>query len=217
MPESAKALFVAALNSIIDGPPIAGDPALASTFPPAEVVTIEGITSEETARHRKAWLDEAFWEEWATPINPTLMVTPFIRENDAKMSRKEVLETAFLVPAMLFPGLTLEEEHQVWLDKVFSEVHDKSQKLAGPDFRHGDEDWLVLWDRLGTADWQLEARAQAVAHRLAPCWKQAWFSHVFIQDEYFEWQLMLSANSSIALPRASGGGAKNDPPTQPEI
>jgi hypothetical protein len=56
--------------------------------------------------------------------------SPFMRQDDSRMSRKEVLETGFLVPAMPDPGPTLKEEHQIWLNKVFCEVQDKSEKLT---------------------------------------------------------------------------------------
>lgn len=200
VPDQVKESFAATLNRIIDGPPIEGDPELACALPHPEIARVEGFPCEETPRDRKGWLDDAFWEEWATPLNPTLMVSPFLREDDSRMSRKQVLETAFLVPAMPPPGPTLEEENQIWLNRVLSEVQDKTQKLAGDKFQHGNEDWLVLWDRLGTADWQLQARAAALARLLASHWKPGWFSRVFVQAGHFEWQLMFGQTETAFLP-----------------
>ena len=201
VPDSVIELFVAGLNSIIDGPPVEGDPKLFGDRPRAEVPRVEDFPLEETPRDRKGWLEDAFWEEWVTPINPTLMVSPFLRQNDPRMPRDEVLETGFLVPALGVGGPSLQEEHQIWIQKVSSEVQDKSAKLTAGGFCHGDEDWLVLWDRLGTADWQLSSRAEAVSKSLAPLWKPGWFSRVFIQDEHFDWQLMFIANKHAMLPR----------------
>lgn len=154
IPSSIKMTFVETLNSIIDGPAIKDDPALCGAFPPVIFVAVEGFPSEEKPRHRKEWLEEAFWEEWARPINPTLMISPFVRENDSRMTRAEVLEAGFIVAAMPALGPTLEQEYQIWLRKVLSEIEDKTQKLKSPNFRHGDEDWLVLWDRLGAPDFR---------------------------------------------------------------
>ena len=201
VPEGVKSDLVVALNCIIDGPPMEGDPALAHAHPRPVLIKVEGFPGGETARDRKSWLEDAFWEELAVPLNSTLMVSPFIRQDDTRMTRKEVVETGFLVPAMGIGGPTLEEEHRIWIERVFSEVEDKSTKLAGDGFCHGDEDWLVLWDRLGSEDWQLPARAEAISTRLAPCWKSGWFSRVFVQDEYFRWQIMFTAEGSCVLGR----------------
>lgn len=200
VPHTIKELLVAGLNSIVDGPPIEGEEGLTNAIPPAEVIKVEGVPCEETARDRKDWLNNAFWEELVIPTNPTLMVSLFIRQNDSRMPRSEVLEKGFLVYSMGTPGPTLEEDHQIWFDKVCLEVQDKTTRLAGNEFRHGDEDWLVLWDRLGTVHWQLSARTEAMASFLAPRWKRNWFSRVFLQDEYFDWQWMFAASTSVALP-----------------
>ncbi len=195
VPDSVKALLVAALNSIIDGPPIEGEPALTDAFPRPEVIRVEGFPRLEAPRDRKGWLEEAFWEELATPINPTLMVGPFLRQNDPRMARNEVLGTGFLVHPLGLGSPTLEEEDRIWVERFCSEVRDKTAKLTGDVFCHGDEDWLVLWDRLGTDEQQLSRRAETVFERLAPFWGPGWFSRVFVQAEYFEWQLMFTENS----------------------
>jgi hypothetical protein len=197
MPDKMKELLVATLNSIIDGPAIENDPVLVRAFPRPTLFRVEGFPCEETPRDRKSWLDDALWEEMAVPINPTLMVSPFIRKNDSRMSRKEVLANGFFVPPFDLGGPTLEEEHHIWVDRVWSEVQDKTTKLAAENFSHGEEDWLVLWDRLGSADWQLAARAEAVSQRLASLWKPGWFSRVFIQDQHFEWQLMFAIQTAL--------------------
>ncbi len=202
VPHQIKKLLVQRLNSIIDGPPIENDPALADAHPRPAMFRVEGFPCDETPRNRKSWLDDALWEEMAVPINPTLMVSPFIQKDDSKMPRQKVLETGFTIPALDLGGPTLEEEHQIWLDRVWSEVQDKTAKLAGDAFCHGDEDWLVLWDRLGSAEWQLRDRVTAVSQRLQPCWKPGWFSRVLIQDEYFDWQVMFADKGATALPSA---------------
>jgi hypothetical protein len=195
VPTPIKELLAADLNSIIDGPEISKEPALANAFPRPDV------DGTEKPRDRKDWLEEVFWEELAHPINPTLMVSPFIRQADPRMTRTEVLEAGFISDSMEPNWTTVPEERQIWIEKVLSEVEDKSQRLAsGGDFRHGDQDWLLLWDRLSTPDWDLSARADALSQQLALRWKPGWFSLLFVQDEYFRWQLMFTASGIVALP-----------------
>jgi hypothetical protein len=203
VPHDMNERLIADMNAVIDGPPIAGDRMLQDATPRPKAFQVEGFPRDETPHQRKLWLEDAFWEQLAVPINRTLMVTPFIRQDDARMTRAEVLSNGFLVPA-LPTGPTLEEEHQIWVERVGHEIQDKAAILAGGDFLHGDEDWLVLWDRLGTADWQVEGRAQAIEKRLAPIGKPGWFSRVFIQEEFFEWQLMFTPGATVNLPRRNG-------------
>ncbi len=194
VPDDVRAHFVLVLNNIIDGPPIAEDPALTRAFPRPVVIKVEEFPCDETNRDRKSWLEDAFWESLAVPRNPTLMVSPFIRQDDTGMSRDEVMNTAFVLPALGIGGPTLEEERQIWVQRVCSEIEDKSGKLMAGKFADADEYWLVLWDRMGTPEWELSARVGAVSQRLASCWKPGWFSRVFIQDEHFEWHVMFAVN-----------------------
>lgn len=182
--------MVGTLNSIVDGPPIENDLELERVFPKPFLPKVEDFPSEETPRHRKSWLEEAFLEELKVPMNPTLMVSPFIRPRDKRMKRPEVLNKAFLVPPMAESGPTIEEEREIWVNRVMNEISDKSRVLAREDYCHGDKDWLVLWDRLGTPRWDIERRAEKLAKSMANLWNSAWFSKVFVQDEDFDWQLM---------------------------
>ncbi len=152
MPDGVRAHFVLVLNNIIDSPPIAEDPALTRAFPQPVVIKVEGFPCDETSRDRKSWLEDAFWESLAVPLNPTLMVSSFIRQDDTGMSRDEVMNTAFILPALGIGGPTLEEERQIWVQRVCSEIEDKSGKLMAGKFADADEYWLVLWDRMGTPE-----------------------------------------------------------------
>jgi hypothetical protein len=205
-----KELLITGLNSIIDGPQIEGNPALVGASPTAELIKAEGAYCEETPHDRKKYLDDAFREELATPINRTLIISGFLRQKDPRMDRKEVLSTAFLVPTLGLSGPTLEEECKIWIEKVSAEVQDKTTKLYGGKFCHCDEDWLVLWDRLSIAACQPDGRADAISQVLKPHWKPNWFSRVFIQDQYFKWQWMFTPSSMRILPASGGIGPKND-------
>jgi hypothetical protein len=321
VPKPIVEMFAESLNSIVDGPEISGSEALSGAMPPAALVEFDGFRSEETFRDRKCWLEEAFWDCMRLPINPTLMVNPFIQPlwkdwefcvEDLNMNgtlvasrlrvrsdgvskhiwagldattreelealqqesspsdrlrqevvgrlnglvsgdliwaedlfhgvdlrtktrtmlavnpiggklhelnrllledayplelsrcrsrKREIVETGFLVPAQDF-GSDISQEREIWLERVLEEISDKSRTHAGGDFQHGNEDWLLLVDRLGTPDWDLSYRTRALSHRLAKEWRGKWFTRIFIQDEDFEWQIMLTPDGASRLPAA---------------
>lgn len=91
-------------------------------------------------------------------------------------------------------GPSPEEERKIWVDKVLSEIRDKSESLARAEFCHGDQDWLVLWDCLGTPDSETSVRGEAISARLASLWRPEWFSRVILQSHDFSWQLMFARN-----------------------
>ena len=94
--EHIKQQFTECLNAIVNGPAIAGNQELNNASPHPEIVEVEGFSICETARDRKGWLEEAFWEHLACPINPTLSVSSFLRQENTKMKRTEVISTGFL-------------------------------------------------------------------------------------------------------------------------
>ncbi len=50
---------------------------------------------------------------------------------------------------------------------------------------------------IGTADWELTARTQAVSNILASFWEPGWYSRVFIQDRNFQWHAMFSSQGHV--------------------
>lgn len=136
-------------------------------------------------------------------LNRLLLEDAYPLELSRCRSRKrEIVETGFLVSAQDF-GPDISQEREIWMERVLEEISDKSRTHAGGDFQHGSEDWLLLWDRLGTPDWDLWHRASALSHRLGKQWRDKWFTRIFIQDEYFEWQIMLTPVGVSRLPAAS--------------
>lgn len=133
-----------------------------------------------------------------TGLNRTLGISSLYRKQPKPRSKDEVVAEGFLIPAMVFP-VSIEEHEQVWCDELAAQLRDKTSTLHGSQFVHGDEDWLLLWDRIGTADYEVAARTQTVANMLAPWWKTCWFSRVFIQDAHFFWLLAFTAHGHVRL------------------
>lgn len=72
--------------------------------------------------------------------------------------------------------------------------------IARKDFARGDENSLVLLDPVGTIHSRLQTRRDNLALLLAEFWKAGWFSHVFLQDTYFDWQMSFTQGQSSMLP-----------------
>jgi hypothetical protein len=159
--------------------------------PKSIAVEVAKVTNQnlETAR-RVQW--KRSQGPGARSMNLTLPVHRFW--GTGKMKRREVVETAFLHPQESF-GPTLQESEQMWLESVRAELDDKTQKCYGSE---SDENWLLLEDRLGSANWQLEGRRDAVETLLVSYWKTGRFSRVFIQGKP-SWCLMFTRQSSKLL------------------
>lgn len=194
------------LNEIVHGPPLWQVPEF-TDLPSAPLLAELGADRPE-AYHRidnRMLLDEAFDPELAQPTNWTLMPNRFLGTERRPMRRPEVFNTGFML-GQEERGLALLEEHVVWLLTALCEVRDKTERLEAGAFRRSEENWLVLWDRLGSAEWQMESRMAGLSNFLAGCWTPDWFSRVFVQAEHFEWQAMLTWSGWAPLP--TGGAAK---------
>jgi hypothetical protein len=76
----------------------------------------------------------------------------------------------------------------------------KTSVVTRNDFFHGDEDWLVIVDPVGTIVEETQGRQDTFSELLAGYWKPGWFSRVFLQDNYFRWQMMFTPHDSVLLP-----------------
>lgn len=137
-------------------------------------------------------------------LNQTLAISSLYQKKDAPRRKQEVITEGFLTPSMSFP-VSVEEHNRIWLEEAQASLVAKSVVIARDDFKHGDEDWLLLWDRIGTSEWELAMRRQSVARLLERYWKPRWFSCVFLQDHHFFWQAMFTPTGSTMLPSHRSG------------
>jgi len=137
-------------------------------------------------------------------LQAVLMSGEFLRPGQPRLPRKEVIEKGFFIPQMVYPPSLAEVDAACW-EHFHRVVEGKVKRLSEDGFQHGQEDWLVLWDRLGTQDWQIEARLPRVRSWLAPIWRQAHsFSRIFIQAQHFHWIASLSHEHSGLLTQVPG-------------
>jgi hypothetical protein len=114
-------------------------------------------------------------------------ISSLYREQPNRRTRREVLDEALLMSPFADP-VSIEEYEQIWLERAREALTEKTRSIYGTEFQRGDEDWLLLWDRLGTTDWQLNVRLQALRELLNQHWRRNWYSRVFLQAENFSWQ-----------------------------
>ncbi len=100
---------------------------------------------------------------------------------------------------MVFPA-SLDEDNRIWLQQAKTSLDAKTLVVTRSDFIHGDEDWLVLVDPVGTIPSETQSRQDGFSEILAGFWKPGWFSRVFLQDNYFRWQMMFTPHESSMLP-----------------
>ena len=132
-------------------------------------------------------------------INRTLGISSLLRRKPDRRSKSEVINEGFLIPQMVFP-VSLQEHREIWLKEAIARLEDKTKVLMSDRFRHGQEDWLLLWDRIGTAEWEVSERVETMIDLLMSRWRPGWYSRVILQAQHFEWQVLFSKTGPIRLP-----------------
>lgn len=79
------------------------------------------------------------------------------------------------------------------------QLEEKTAVLQRDDFEHGDENWLVLRDRIGTADWEVDARIQWFAELLSSLWQPGWHAKLVLFLRYMHDPLTQHAQNVVRL------------------
>ena len=104
-----------------------------------------------------------------------------LRKKMKPRTEDEIIADAFARPTWKF-GLPAEERQKIWVEETTTQLNKKTSVVHGRQFEHGHEDWLVLWDRIGTRESEIKSRIMVLTGLLAPRWKRGWYSRVFIQQ-----------------------------------
>lgn len=128
----------------------------------------------------------------------TLSISSLYKKQPKPRTEDQVIAEGFSMPAIWTP-LSVNELDTIWLEAVTSELEDKTKVFLGGHFDHGNEDWLALWDRIGTGEDEVGLRIQSLSNILAPRWSPDWYSRVFLQDENFRWLVMFSKSEQVFL------------------
>jgi hypothetical protein len=133
-------------------------------------------------------------------LRTTLIATNLL---DSKKNPKDV-SSGFDVPSFPDFGQTEQIQCEQWKALANRSLDKKTQVIKDKQFVHGDEDWLVLWDRFGIAD--VPNQPWLFSDLLLKFWKPGWFSRAFLQAPDFGWQMFFTEHDSslIATKKESG-------------
>lgn len=130
-------------------------------------------------------------------LKTTLLVSGLYPDPSGPRKKRAVIDKGFGTKAFCF-GLSVEEEEKAWLKQANEILDTKTAVLARQDFIHGDEDWLVLVDPIGEQS-EIERRLNAFSRLLENYWRPGWFARVFLQDNFYRWQMAFTAAESVIL------------------
>jgi hypothetical protein len=92
-------------------------------------------------------------------------------------------------------------------------LDEKTAAFQRDQFEHGNEDWLMLWDRIGTDEFEIKPRIEAVKNLLVSHWKPNWYSRVFIQQIEFPPFLAIFSEAGLtSIPNDFAMPIPNYPP-----
>lgn len=129
----------------------------------------------------------------------TLSITPFLSKPDSATSRRQRVSSGFTTPAVLFPNEVADED-SFWLEKALEIVERKSIHLCQSDYGRGEENWLLLWDRLSSAEADLRRRIAQLENALWMKWKGTFFSRLIVEQAQFSCFAILSSHGTTWLP-----------------
>jgi len=132
-------------------------------------------------------------------LNRTLGISSLLRRKSQPRSRAEIVSEGFMIQQAVRP-LSLEEHRDIWLREAIHRLDEKTRVAGSDRFRHGQEDWLLLWDRIGTAECELPERLRELKGILEPRWRGGWYSAVVLQARYFDWQFQFRSTDVTRLP-----------------
>ncbi len=114
-------------------------------------------------------------------IERAMNTTNLLRMKAKPRTEDEILADAFAIPARMH-GLSIEERHGIWIKQANAQLSEKTAVLRGEQFEHGDEDCIVIRDKIGTRESEVKLRMGVAKELLASYWQEGWYSRVFIQQ-----------------------------------
>jgi len=145
-------------------------------------------------------------------VKRTVHISSLYRQKSEPRTKDEVIKEGFSIPTWTF-GVSPKELNEIWIKEVATQLDKKTAVLQGNQFERGDENWLVLWDRIETGEFEIKSRIEAVKSLLASRWKSDWYSRVFIQQiEILPFLAIFSEDEFSSIPKNLGKPTHNFPP-----
>ena len=129
----------------------------------------------------------------ALRLDQTIETTRLLRLG-ARTKKTDIINTAVLNEQFVFP-VSFREHNEIWEREALNRLRDKAKILVSDRFRRGDENWLVLWDRIGSPTDQLPIFGRI----LTSFWGAEWYSKVFLQDQDFQWSAVFERDQYTIL------------------
>lgn len=126
-----------------------------------------------------------------TGFNKTLISSNLEVTGEEPRNRGQISAEGFCGGQFAFPE-SPGDRGRAWGTAVHERLIQKTQILESKHFVKGDEQWLVLWERLGFHDDEVDQRIEHLKSLLEPFWSSSWFSRVFLQAEHFGWLAMFT-------------------------
>jgi len=131
-------------------------------------------------------------------LKRTLNISSLYRRKQKPRTKNEIIKEGFLIQPLRLDGVSPAELHKIWIHEVKTQVDKKTTVLRRNDFQHGDEDWLVLCDLIGTDEFEIKSRMEIVKGLLTPCWRLDWYSRMFVQQIEFPAFLAVFSEAGLA-------------------
>jgi hypothetical protein len=144
-------------------------------------------------------------------LKRTLGISSLYLKKSKPRTVDEIIKEGFSYQPFRF-GVSPEGLNEIWIKEVTTQLDKKTAVLRGKQFEHGHEDWLVLWDQIGTDEYEIKSRIEVVKKLLASRWKLGWYSRVFIQQiGSYPFLAIFSETGIISIPKNFEGPANNYP------
>ncbi|HEV2331057.1 MAG TPA: hypothetical protein VGY56_19925 [Verrucomicrobiae bacterium] len=130
-------------------------------------------------------------------IKRTLNASSLFRRGPTARTKNQVIQEGFSIRPFVLDGVSPAELDAIWIQEIRTQIDEKTVVLQRSNFQHGDEDWLLLWDLIGTDESELKPRMEAVRNLLAPRWNPGWYSHVFVQEIEFPAFLAIFSDTGL--------------------
>ena len=144
-------------------------------------------------------------------IERAMDTSNLLRKKSLPRTVDEIIADAFAAPTWVF-GMSYEEHEEIWIKEVKKQLDEKTTTLQDERFEHGDEDWLCLWDRIGTPEIEVNNYFEIVKKVLASFWKPEWYSRVLIQQTDFNPYLAVFTPTSSDLIQNLESATRKYPP-----
>ena len=114
-------------------------------------------------------------------IKHAIDTTELLRPKSKPRTVDEIIDTV-AKPALMLGMMSHKERREIFTQEVTRQLNEKTSTFNDKRFEHGHENWLVLRDRIGTGEFEVQSRIEILKILLAPYWKRDWYSRVFIQQ-----------------------------------